>query len=372
MQRHCAGVLLPLAFVVLFAGPLHAAKDDVLLLREAQAPAWSLDATSSEMIVSVSPARQTLQILGSTGAVLGTGISAIANDRHRRAIEEVLQGYDAGTVFAQRLQERLEAARPGIQKVSAMGSTAGYKTVQEAQQARFEGLAKAGHDAVLDLKITYGLFGYEGTLIAKIEALLKKVPGGHTVWKGAYVVSSESILANDRLSDPTNSLAPNFSSPRLAAEDDAISQWTGDGGRELRARFEEAVDGAVGALLSDLGLIEDSNGAYFLARNLMNRKKFDDAAKWYARALALDPENVEAKNGQSVNLAHAKKVDEAIAAAKAIVEARPDYGPALFNLAWWLALDKKEAAAAKPYYTRAIAAGIPPVKKLNKELGMEG
>lgn len=372
MHRCLAGLLLGVSMVLLVAVPARAAKDDAALLREARDPVWSLDATASEMIVSVSPARQTLQILGSTGAVLGTGISAIANDRHRRAIEEVLQGYDAGAVFAQRLQERLEAARPGIRKTGPMGSTAGYKTLQEAQEARFDALAKAGHDALLDLRITYGLFGYEGTLIAKIEALLKKVPGGHTVWKGAYVVSSESVLANDRLSDPTNSLAPNFSSPRLSAEDDAISKWTGDGGKELRARFEEAVDGAIGALLADLGLIEDSEGAYCLARNLMNRKKFDDAAKWYAKALALNPENIEARNGQSVNLAHAKKLDEAIAAAKAIVEVHPEYGPALFNLAWWLALEKKDTAAAKPYYNRALAAGIPPVKKLNKALESEG
>lgn len=338
-------------------------------IKAAKAPAWSLRANQREMIVAVSPARQTLQILGSTGAVLGTSISAIADDKYRRQVEEVLQGYDAGAVFEERLAKRLQEAVAGeLKRVNGLESTAGYPDVRTAEKARFESLGKDGRDLLLDLKMTYGLFGFEGTLIAKLEGDLHKIPSGHRVWDDVLVVSSEPILASDRLTDPTKMLSANFSSPRLSVEEDAIAQWTGDGGAELRKRFEEAVDGVVSAMLTDLGLVSESSGAYFLGQVAMNRKKFDVANTWFDKALAIDASNIDAKNGKSVNLAHADEVEKAITIAEEIVAAQPDYAPAQFNLAWWYATKLKDAEKARPHYEKAQALGMSKEKKIDKVL----
>lgn len=352
------------------------AKDTIVpadAIKAAKSPAWSLRANQQEMIVSVSPARQTLQFLGSTGMVLGTGISAIADDKYRRQVDEVLQGYDAGKVFEEKLTQRLQAAISGeLTQVNGITSAAGYADLRAAERARYDSLGKSGRDLLLDLKMTYGLFGFEGTLIAKLEGDLHEIPSGHRVWDDVLVVTSEPMLASDRLTDPTKMLSASFSSPRLSVEEGAISQWTGDGGKELRARFEEAVDGVVSAMLTDLGLVSEANGAYFLGQVAMNRKDFDEANAWFDKSIALDPANLDAKNGKSVNLARAKEVVKAIAIAQDIVAGNPDYAPAQFNLAWWYATELKDATKARPYYEKALALGMSKEKKIDKVLDGKG
>jgi len=332
-------------------------------------PAWSLRTSQSEMIVAVSPARQTLQIAGSSGVLIGAGISAIANAKHRKAVMEALQGYDAGLVFEKRLHTRIrEVMGANIERVAPLGSTAGYSSVRDAESARYAALARNGTDLLLDLKMTYGLFGYEGTLVAKLEGGLLDIPAGRAVWRNALVVSSEPILASNKLSDPTKRLGANLSSPRLTIEQDAISQWTQDGGAVMRQRFEAAVGGVVSALLVDLGLVKEAEGAYYLGKQALNQKKFDKAEQHFRDALALDPGYTDAKNGLSVKQAHSKDLDQAIASAQAIVASSPEYGPAYFNLAWWHAVEKNDLRAAKPYYNRALLLGMPAEKKIDKLL----
>jgi len=339
------------------------------LLRGASSPAWSLRANQSEMIVAVSPARQTLQILGSTGAVLGTGISAVVNDKYGRQIREVLQDYDAGKVFEEHIAARLsEVLGESLKQVSGLGSTAGYNSVRDAEKVRFASIGKSGHEYVLDLKMTYGLFGFEGALIAKLEGSLYETPSGHRKWNDVLVCSSSPILASDRLTDPTKMLSANFSSPRLSVDENAISQWTGDGGAELRKRFEAALHGVTSALLTGLGLVDESDGHYYLGQVAMNRKKFDIAADHFKKSFAIDPANTAARNGLSVDLAHNKQVDEAITLAAAILENEPEFGPTHYNLAWWYAVEKKDAEAARPHYEKALAMGYPAEKKVEKVL----
>jgi len=84
--------------------------------------------------------------------------------------------------------------------------------------------------------------------------------------------------------------------------------------------------------------------------------------------LALDLSYIAAKNGLAVAMAHAKKTDEAIALANEIVQAEAEYAPAHYNLAWWYALDKNDAAAARPHYAKALELGLAGHKKLDKAL----
>ena len=63
-------------------------------------------------------------------------------------------------------------------------------------------------------------------------------------------------------------------------------------------------------------------------------------------------------NAHAVNMAHYGQVEDAIAVAKTMTEATPDYAPAWFNLAYWYAVKKKDGASAQANYDKAIALGM--------------
>ncbi|MDQ1257104.1 MAG: hypothetical protein QG656_1706 [Candidatus Hydrogenedentes bacterium] len=336
-------------------------------LLDAQSPAVAIDASSSEFIVSVSPARQTMQIGGSSTAIIGLGIDAVVNDRYKRKIDDALQGYDAGAIFRQRLTDRLNAAVPkGLTSTSPLTSYAGFHNKIEAEDARYAGIAKGGADVLLDIEMTYGVFGPGGTLVAKLDGEINLVPEGKELWDNTIVVFAEPILASEKLTDPTKQLGPDFSSIRLTVEDNAIDTWTKDGGAVLKKAFEESVDAAVSALMCDLGLAEEAIGEYYLGKLAMNRKEFAEADAHFQKAIQLDPAMLDAQNGRAVNLAHHGQLDDAIGILRAITESSPEYGPAWFNLAWWYATEKEDAANAKTCYEKAKALGMPAHKKLDK------
>lgn len=338
-------------------------------LKDASAPRWALKGVEDEMVMAVSPARRTMQLAGSSGALIGAGVAAVANDRYRRAMDEVLEGYDAGALFAERLTGRLTAAVPGpMSAVPPLTSTAGFHSKQQAEQARYASLSKHGADVLLDLRMTYGLFGAAGTLVAKLDGRLVLLPKGRELWDNTIVVYADPILADQRLTDPTRQMGPSFSGLRLTAKQDAIERWTRDGGTHFRKCFEEVVDAAVSALLCDLGLAQEAPGEYYLGKLAMNRKEFAQADAHFRKAIELAPEWRDAQNGRIVNLAHGGKLDEAVEAARQLTESAPDYAPGWFNVAWWLALEKQDPGAAKPYYEKAVELGLPPHEKLDRAL----
>lgn len=369
MNKYGMAVLALSATVVLAGGCATTPEGGEKRLSEAATPAWSLKDARGGMIVAVSPARRTLQIAGTSGALLGAGIDAITNAKYRSAVQDALEGYDAGAVFEERIRAGLEETLgDSLMRAAPFGSAAGYSTTREAEQARYRSIAKEGGDVLLELRMSYGLFGYQGILVAKIDGELVSLPEGRRLWDNAIVVSTEPILANAKLTDPTKRLGPNFTSPRLTVDEDAISRWTGDGGEALRRRFEEAAQGAVAALLDDLALREDAKGAYYLGKLALARKRFEEAARHFGRAAAMESALTDARNGLSVTYAHQKKLDQAISLAKDITRTEPGYGPAWFNLAWWYAVEKNDPAAAKPYCDRAMALDMPGDEKLEKAL----
>ena len=358
--------------IVILAGCATVGGDRPPTLASAKAPAWSARAVNDEIIVAVSSVRQSVQILSSSVALVGAGVDAVVNARLKRAVLDVLGDYDGGAVFEQKLDARLNAARPGLVRVASLQSTAGFNSERDAQAARRVALVRKGHDGLLDLEMTYGLFGYDGILVAKLDGSLTGLPDNNVLWRNSIVVSSEPILAGDKLSDPTKRLGPNLSSPRLTVEKDAIEKWTRDGGQTIRTRFESAADGAISAMLCDLGLADEPVGHYYLGKLAMNRKKFKLADEHFQKALAADPGYIDAINGRAVNMAHNKQLDDAISLGKKLVESAPDYAPGWFNLAWFYAIGKKDPAAAKPYYQKALELGMAPEKKLEKAIKAKG
>lgn len=339
-------------------------------LGTSQNTAWALRAASDELIIEVSPAQKTFRLAGSSGLVIGTGISAVANDKYRRQMRDALQGYDPGLVFEERLAARLnDLVGPG--RVAPAGPTAGHRDRRAAHTDRCARLAESGFQALLDLKMTFGLYGPAGTLVAEVDGALYSVPGGHLKWSDTISVTPGPILADSRLGHPSGGMMPDFGQSLVTKEEDAISQWTNDGGARFRIEYEAAVDGAISGVLCALGMAQEAAGEYQLGRQEMNDKNFAEADVHFRTALGLDPAFVDARNALSVNHAHAERLDEAIALATAILQESPDYGPAHYNLAWWYAVDKGDAATARPYYERALALGMPISKKLEKALGQE-
>ncbi len=355
--------------VLIIALPGWAANPNPTSLRDAAFPAWSLRASQYEMIVSVSPIRQTLQVFSSSAIILGAGIDAIVNEKYLKTVREVLGDYDAGAVFEERLATRLSQVLPqGVSRIAPLTSTAGYNSEYDAQSARYQGATKGGCDVLLDLKMTYGIFGYVGLLAAKIEGRLTRVADNHKLWSGAIVVSADPILANTKLKDPTKQLGSDIVHLRLTVEKDAVERWTGDGGATIRTRYETAVDGAISALLCDLGLAEEANGEYYLGIASMGRKRFSEAENHFRNAVALDPAWIEPGNARAVNLAHNNQLDDALAQCTEVTKANPDFGPAWFNLAWWYATKKHDAEAARPCYEKALELGMPNDAKIDRLL----
>ncbi|HIJ73812.1 MAG TPA: hypothetical protein HPP83_06895, partial [Candidatus Hydrogenedentes bacterium] len=192
--------------VILLSGCATTPFDPATTFTRQVSMAWSLQSLQDEMVVKISPARQTLRFAGTTGLVIGAGIDAVANSKHREAIREALGDYDAEGVFEARLRAGLEGAVPGrIERVAPLGSTGGFKNRAEAEAARLGRLAEAGADFLLDIETTYGLFGYEGVLVVRLEGDLYRVADGKRLWRNALVASTGPVLADARLSDPAKS-----------------------------------------------------------------------------------------------------------------------------------------------------------------------
>lgn len=350
---------LSLSFAVLFVG-CATTKDGPASIGTAKSPAWSAKATPPEMQVAVSPAGKTLRVLGSSGLVLGAGADAIVNAKFREPIHNALEGYDAAERFTEIIKTKLESAlASNLTEVAPMGSTAGAKSTDEVIKARYAGLAKNGQDVLLDCVVRFGVYGSDGTLATKLDGKLVTLPEGHALWDNTIVATTEPVLANAKLGDPTSRMGVNITNPEFTVDDEKMARWTADGGAILKERFEMAANAAAAAMFVDLGLGDDAMGRYTLGVLLMNDKKHKEAADHLQRALQLDPNLIDALNAHAVNMAHFGQVDDAIAAGKSMTVSNPDYAPAWFNVAYWYAVKKKDGASAQPFYAKALELGMP-------------
>lgn len=342
-------------------------------LPDAQSPALSVYTGQEGMSVWVSPVRQTMQIAGSYGAALGSAVSAVADSIYQSRVNAALGDYDARGIFEARLQERLTEAlgkEPAL--VDHLRTTAGHANARDAAAARYGGLAIRGHDQVLDASLGYGIYGYAGEMVVNLDARLTDTGTGKPVYRRRLLVATGELLASDRLQDPTNRVKPNITSPRFAIKDDAIEQWTANNGAFLKATFEQAVEGVVSAALVDLGLADEPLGHHYLGRLALMRKDFDIAEDHFRRACAQDPALIPAWDGLALTLAHSRRLDEAMDIALQIAEQHPDHAPAHYNLAWWHAVEMKDAAAAKPHYDRALALGMAPHRSIDRAMKKAG
>jgi tetratricopeptide (TPR) repeat protein len=335
---------------------------------DAQAPVFSVEDNRDTFTVSVSPARQTLQIAGTWGLVAGASISAIADDKYRQEIRDVLGDYDPGAHYEQRLQERLsEVLGDSLRQIPLMQQPVGNATLRETVTEYWSKLRDDGADLLLELEITYGLFGPRATVVTRLDCELIDLTKGDEVWQTAVYAFSDPILASTPLRNPSNRVKPNFGSPKLRSEGDALARWTKSGDDSLRREFEGCVEGAIAALLTALDVEASADGAYRLGTMALVRRDLETAKGRLNAALALKPEFLDARMALAVAQAHDGDVDGAIAATTALTEEHPDYAAAWYNVAWWTLKEKNDAVAAGPYYVRAKALDMPTIKALEPE-----
>jgi len=334
--------------------------------------AWAIRGDSDEFRVRVSPAGKTLKMIPRVGRVVGTGVDAVVNDKYRVAIKEALGDYDLGKTFVSHLQERLEEVCPGIGHVSALGSTAGFHTLREAQKARWAHLGKSGYRVLLDLDVDYGIYGAGFDMRFTFSGSALRLPEGGVLWRGSLPIALGAFAANHKFGSILTSQIPFATPPRLSVEEDAAVALTGDDAGLLKGQFEQAVHAAVSAMLCDMGLADEALGNYYLGRRAFHKKKFEKASEYFERALKQDAGLQSARNDLAVALAKQKQIDKAIELALQIPEEAPEFGTASFNLAWWLALDKKAPEKARPYYEKSRQAGKVRDKKLDAVFEEQG
>lgn len=335
-------------------------------------PAYSLSLDQPDIIVAVSPVRQTLQIGGSLPTLLGASISAIQDSHYKAQLREALGDFDANGRFEQVVREKITAIFPQTAiRVAPVGSAAGYANIREAATMRLSALAKKGYDCVLDLDLSYGIFGPEGILAARIDGTLADPKLGKILWRNTISAYTVEMYADMRPGDPMERLTPRYLSPRLSTAADAISQWTTDGGQRLIRSLEDSFMGVISAVVTDMGVEETALGHYVLGVQSLFERDATSAEAHFSRAIALDPSHWVALQGLAVAKARNGHLEEAIQDTKVVLEHSPTYLPALYNLAWWYAVELKQPDAARPYFEKATTLGARPSRKLNQAMGIK-
>src|SRR5690606_3923487 len=109
--------------------------------------------------------------------------------------------------------------------VNHLTTTAGYANEREAAKARYGGLAVRGYDQVLDTDLSYGLFGDQGVMVVNLSGRLTDTEDSKLLYRRRLWVSTNAMLADEPLKDPTNRTTPNITRPRFAVQDNAIDRW---------------------------------------------------------------------------------------------------------------------------------------------------
>ena len=340
-------------------------------------PAWSYHSSQDRFAVAVSPARQTMQFAGTTGILIGSSISAVANARQRGPIDDLLAGYDAPGFIEKQLESQLlSALQTPATRVEPMPSTAGYQDKRDTEREYYRALGRQNLDGLLKLETTYGIFGPQGVMAARIDGEILTLPSGQSQWQRSFLATSTSLLFGERLNDPTQRLTGDLRSPRLTVADGAIAQWTHDNGEYIKETFEELTSGVICALLTDLELQITPAGYYFLGVQSLYGNDKEEAWALFLKALELTIPN-EALWGRTQNamaflLWNAGQKDDAYTRLLAILEHDPQHGAAHFNAAYYLSEKRVQLDDAARHYQEALKLGIRRSERIEEALQNAG
>jgi len=338
-------------------------------LRDSKQTAWSIRGEKQEFKVSVSPAGKVIGMIPEVGGALATGVDFVVNDHYRVQIREALGSYDLSGFVRSCLEKRLNEFSPqGLREVRPPGNTTGFNNDRDAELARLQTLRASGVNLLLDLQVKYGIYDEGFDIKVDIEGKLVDIQKKKRLWMGHIPTVGEAFLADVKFENFILKQIPYIHVPKFVAQEDELKRITDNNGAILKKEFEKAVEGGISAVLTDMGLADEAAGHYFLGRRAFQNKRYGRAQEQLVRAVELDHSLIDARNDLSVTYARLGAPDSAIEYAGKILKDAPDYGPALYNLAWWNAFEKKNGAEAKRYYDQAVAKGLPPSKKLEKQI----
>ncbi len=202
-NRVVVWTIVTVLMLLLFMNALQAKENNEIqnILQSAKKVAVSIDAVPDEFVVSVSPVRQTLQIIHSSARLAGALISEVQNENYRKDLEAVVGELNGVEMFHNAIMQTLkEKITAEIIEVPPLGSTAKYNSDREAQQDRQNQLQKKDIDVLLDLKITAGIYGPEGEMFFRTYGKLYDVRKSKTLWRDEFNVSpTVDFRVNDSL-----------------------------------------------------------------------------------------------------------------------------------------------------------------------------
>ena len=342
-------------------------------LRDSKQTAWSIRGEKQEFKVKASPAGKALGMIPQVGGALATSVDFLVNDHYRVLVREAMGSYDLSGFVRTHLENRLkEFATQGLREVRPPGDTAGFSNDRDAEQARLKTLRESGVNLLLDLQVKYGIYDEGFDIRVDIEGKLVDLQKKKRLWMGRIPTVGEAFLADVKFENFILKQIPYIHVPKLIAQEDELKRITDNNAAVLKHEFEKAVEGGISAVLTDMKLVDEPAGHYFLGRKAFQNKHYARAQEQLVRAVELDPSLLDARNDLSVTYARLGAPDKAIEYAEKILKDAPGYGPALYNLAWWNAFERNNGAEAKRYYDQALAKGIPPSKKLQKRLAKLG
>jgi tetratricopeptide (TPR) repeat protein len=333
--------------------------------------AYSVDGARDTFAVDASRAGRTLRLIPRVGTVTAILVDEMVDDPFRVAVREALGDYDPGQVFTQHLEDRLQEEVPGeVSQVSPLTSTAGFHSRRDAQEARFANIAERGIDLLLEVDAEYGLYDPTFQLHLNLRAVLRQMPKGSALYRDVVSVTDGPLLANAEFTNLFSERLKGLTDPTFGVAEENLQQLIEDDAEPLKADFERAVDAAVAALLTDLGVDASGIGYYHLGRTAFADKDFEEAEELFRKALSMGDPSPHTMNDLSVAIAWQDRTDEAVKMGKELIAEYPGYGPAAFNLAYWYGVELEDYEAAKPYYLRAVSMGMPKIRALERKLEM--
>lgn len=334
--------------------------------------AWSLKGASEEFTVVVSEAGKTLKMVPRVGRVVATTVDAVVNDKYRIMFDEALGEYSLTDTFVERMSSALDDASGGrLVRVAPMGTWAGYNNRREAEADRLKGLGKNGYDLVLDLDADYALKGADFVMECGLYGRALTVPQGSGLWRDTLTLRPGPLYADAEFESLLQKRLSGLTDPQMTVEKARAEKLAANDAELLRRQFEETVDGLAAAFVCDLGLRDGARERHMLGRSAFWSKDFEEAKAHLEKSLALQAGQVEVMSDLAVVCAQLGDVDTAIKVAQAAIDADGNCGAAHFNLAWWYAMSKNDAAAAAAPYAKARELGVEPREGLDKALTEE-
>ncbi|HPU97264.1 MAG TPA: tetratricopeptide repeat protein [Candidatus Hydrogenedentes bacterium] len=332
--------------------------------------AWSLRIMPEEMVVAVSPVRQTMQIAGSFATVVGAAITAAQDAQNRNRIEAALGSLNASDLFREAIGKEMTTGRDGSNRIMVPPpqDIRNPQERREADRKRFSALRKQGITEVVDVTLKYGLFGPEGELLAVVQASRIDTRSGRTRFREKWMVWAEPPNAFGPQGDPTRRMTPNITAPRLAAASYAVDRWLVSNAEPLRQGLLRLANGAADALSVGVNEKDIPNGWYILGVDALRRKHYQDARDFLEKAIQGSPDNTDYQLAYAVTLDRLKQRDAAVATVEQALKNHPDQPRLLVNLAWWLASDERRAAEAETLFRRAIELGAPEYSAVRKAI----